>query len=55
MDDNGFIRSEVFGNNCEGIEKYCHIPLKVSDKTTNLNILFKNLKSRTVVDSDAPI
>ena len=55
LDADGFIRSEVFGNNYEGIENYCHIPVKVSDKTTNLDTLLKNLKSKIDVDSDAPI
>ncbi len=52
LDADGFIRSEVFGAHSEGIKKYCHKPEIVTDKNTNLDILLKNLKSKTAIDSD---
>ena len=55
LDADGFIRSEVFENRSDGIEKYCHKPVVVSDKNTNLDVLLKNLKSKTAIDSDVPI
>ncbi len=55
LDADGFIRSEVFEHHSNGIEKYCHKPLLVTDKNTNLEVLLKDLKSKTAVDSDVPI
>jgi len=55
LDADGFIRSELSGNNSDGIEKYCHIPLIVNDEKINLDILLKSLKSKTAIDSDIPI
>lgn len=55
LDADGFIRSEVFDGHSKGIEKYCHKPVIITDKNTNLDILLKNLKSKTATDSDVPI
>jgi CBS domain containing-hemolysin-like protein len=55
LDADGFIRSELSGNNSDGIEKYCHIPVIVNDEKTNLDILLNSLKSKTSIDSDMPI
>lgn len=55
LDADGFIRSAVVCKTGESIEKYCHSPIVVTDKSTNLGMLIKQLKSKTSVDADTPI
>ncbi len=54
LDADGFIRSIILGDNTN-IEKYCHNPVIVSDKSTSLEYILKDLKTKSHVDSDAPI
>ena len=55
LDADGFIRSELFSNRSDGIERYCHVPLIIRDEKTNLGILIKNLRDKSHIDSDSPI
>lgn len=55
LDSDGFLRSELFCNECEGIEKYCHIPLVISEENSNLDEIIKGLKHKIDINSDEPI
>ena len=55
LDADGFIRSEVFGDQSEGILKYCHVPFVTKDKHANMGTLIKKLKAEIAPQSDAPI
>ena len=55
LDSDGFIRSELFCNECEGIEKYCHIPLVINEENSNLGEIIKGLKHKIDINSDEPI
>ena len=55
LDADGFIRSELFCSQCEGLEKYCHVPLIIRDENSNLDLLIKQLRSETDINSDTPI
>jgi hypothetical protein len=55
LDADGFIRSEVFGGQMEGILKYCHVPLVIKDEHAKIGKLIKNLKDKVERQSDAPI
>ena len=55
LDADGFIRSELFCKNCDGIEKFCHVPIIIRDTSTNLGTLIKKLRSTTEINSDTPI
>ena len=55
LDADGFIRSVLFCEGCEKIEKYCHVPHVITDKETNLDYLIMGLKSDREQDVDTPI
>ena len=55
LDSDGFIRSELFCDECEGIEKYCHVPLIIREEDSNLGEIIKGLKHKIDIDSDDPI
>ena len=55
LDADGFIRSELFCKQCEGIESYCHIPLIIQDQNSNLGDIIQGLRSKLDNDSDKPI
>ena len=55
MDADGFLRSELYDHRHNGIEKYCHAPLIIRNETSNLDMLIKDLKGGTDINSDAPI
>lgn len=55
LDSDGFIRSELFCHECEGIEKYCHAPLIIFEENTNLGDIIKGLKHKIDINSDEPI
>jgi hypothetical protein len=55
LDTDGFLRSELFCNKCEGIEKFCHVPLIYNDKNTTLDVIIKGLRDKSDIDSDKPI
>lgn len=55
LDADGFIRSEVFGDQSDGILKYCHAPFVIKDENANIGNLIKNLKVNAESTSDAPI
>ena len=55
LDSDGFIRSELFCNECEGIEKYCHVPLIIREEDSNLGEIIKGLKHKIDIESDDPI
>jgi len=55
LDADGFIRSALFCKNCEGIEKFCHNPIIVEDKTMNLGETVKFFSSSAGKESDLPV
>jgi hypothetical protein len=55
LDADGFIRSEVFGDQSDGIMKYCYIPIVIKDESAKIGKLIKNLKAKLESHSDAPI
>lgn len=55
LDADGFLRSELYDHRSNGIEKYCHIPHIIRNETSNLDMLIKDLKGGTDINSDAPI
>jgi len=55
LDSDGFIRSELFCTDCEGIQKYCHVPLIIREENSNLGEIIKGLKHKIDIDSDDPI
>jgi hypothetical protein len=55
LDSDGFLRSELFCQECEGIEKYCHKPLIIRDEDANLGDIIKGLKHQIDIESDNPI
>lgn len=55
MDIDQFIRSELFCNKCQGIEKFCHVPIVIRDENSNLGSAIKKLKTKINIDSDSPI
>jgi metal transporter CNNM len=55
LDADEFIRSELFCNGCEGIEKFCHQPLILRDDDSNLGMMIKKLKAKININSDLPI
>ncbi|MDA3822356.1 MAG: DUF21 domain-containing protein [Bacteroidales bacterium] len=55
LDSDGFIRSELFNKEGEGIDFYCHIPLLVTNSTSNLGEIIIRLKEKSEVNSDLPI
>lgn len=55
LDADGFIRSEVFGEQTDGILKYCHSPFIVKDGNTKIGSLIKDLRNEIEDHSDAPI
>ena len=55
LDADGFIRSEVFGDQIDGILKYCHVPFVIKDENAKIGNLIKNLKAKVERHSDAPI
>ncbi len=55
LDSDGFIRSALFCDECEGIEKYCHVPLIIREEDSNLGEIIKGLKHKIDIDSDDPI
>ena len=55
LDADGFIRSVLFANRTDAIEKYCHYPLVITDEKANLGILIKTMRGNADVHSDLPI
>ena len=55
MDTDKFIRSELFNDKHEGLEKYCHVPIVIGNEKSNLGMLIKQLKSKIDINSDSPI
>jgi len=55
LDADGFLRSELFCQQCEGIEKYCHIPIILRDENANLGQLIKKIRINSDIHSDTPI
>lgn len=55
LDADGFMRSEVFSNKSEGIEKYCHAPIVVKDQDTKIGLIIKNMRGKLATHSDVPI
>ena len=55
LDADGFLRSELYGNENEGIEKYCHVPIVLKDENANLGTLIHKLRRNNDINSDAPI
>ncbi|MGD9327571.1 MAG: DUF21 domain-containing protein [Cyclobacteriaceae bacterium] len=55
LDADNFIRSALFCKDCEAIEDFCHSPLIITDKTTNLGEVIKDLRSKIDDHADVPI
>jgi len=55
LDADGFIRAELFCDDCRTIEDFCHFPLVIKDDQTNLGMVLKELRSKVDDHSDAPI
>ncbi len=55
LDADNFIRSALFCKECEAIEDFCHSPLIITDKTTNLGEVIKDLRSKIDDHEDVPI
>ncbi len=55
LDADGFIRSELFCVDCEGINKYCHKPLIIKEEDASLGDIIQGLKHKIDVKSDDPI
>lgn len=55
LDTDEFIRSELFCKQCNGIEKYCHVPLIIKDENSNLGEIIRGLKNKSDIHSDKPI
>ncbi len=55
LDADGFIRSEVLGDQIDGIMKYCYVPFVIKDEHTKIGKVIKNLKANVELHSDAPI
>lgn len=55
MDADGFIRSALFCEQCPGIDIFCHEPLIVTDKTTNMGKVILDLRRNFHEHEDIPI
>jgi len=55
LDADGFIRSELFCEECVKIEDFCHSPLVITDNTINLGIVLKELRKQIEDHTDIPI
>lgn len=55
LDADGFLRSELFCTQCEGIKKYCHVPIILRDENENLGNLIQKLRRNNHINSDTPI
>lgn len=50
----GFLRSELLGEQREGIENYCHGPIIIRDENANLDTLIMELRGHIEEHSDIP-
>lgn len=55
LDADGFLRSELLGEQSEGIENYCHVPIIIRDENANLDTLIMKLRGHIDEHSDIPI
>lgn len=55
LDADGFIRTTLFCNECKSIVDFCHAPLVVYDKKTNLGEVLKKLRGEIDIINDMPI
>ena len=55
LDTDRFIRSVLFSEKFQGIEKFCHVPLIIRDKDTDLGEIIKGMRGDSDVNSDKPI
>ena len=55
LDADGFLRSTLLGSKEGNIENFCHAPLVITDKNTNLGETIKIMKRNMGQQQDAPI
>ena len=55
LDADGFIRSEVFGDQSDGILAYCYVPIVIKDEHAKMGKLLKSLRAKVENHSEAPI
>jgi hypothetical protein len=55
LDADGFLRSELFCLQSDGIENFCHLPIILRDENANLGTLIQKLRGNSEIDSDIPI
>lgn len=55
LNADGFIRSNTFTDKREKIEKFCHAPLVIKDRNTNLGNIIKLLRRNMLEHLDTPI
>lgn len=55
LDADGFIRSEVFGDQSDGILTYCYVPIVIKDEHAKMGKLLKSLRAKVENHSEAPI
>ncbi|MGQ1784542.1 MULTISPECIES: DUF21 domain-containing protein [unclassified Saccharicrinis] len=55
LDADGFLRSAVFSKKPTDIKEYCHIPIIIRQKDTNLGVIIKKMRGEMDKNMDNPI
>lgn len=55
LDADNFIRSTLFCNECKSIRDFCHTPLVIYDKHTDLGVVLQKLRGKIDKINDMPI